>query len=252
MTKTRRAGFRKRNKYSNMKKKGGYFLPTPDEEWDEECPIPPTKELDYSCAHYMASDKLATFIDDKIRKAGYQLKYLKKKGGRKTVKRRGRKRRTRVKRRGRRRSRRRSRRRKRGGNITGHNPKSKSLTNQATAVNYMNKLPKKYHYKNDLTLAGAEKKFLHGEEYKKHDSDEKQWQKKFRPTTRGIMRKSDFIHMQDDYNKKKNPLIDTSSTHILTPDEYGFGTYLAGIYGGMGQKVYNQLVATEKKLFNKK
>lgn len=64
--------------------------------------------------------------------------------------------------------------------------------------------------------------------------------------------------MQDDYNKKKNPLIDTSSTHIVTPDEYGFGTYLAGIYGGtskdgkMTENVYSQLAATEKKLFNKK
>ena len=115
----------------------------------------------------------------------------------------------------------------------------------------MNKLPKKYHYKNDLTLAGAEKKFLEGEQRATMADTEKQWQKTSRPKTGGIMRKSDFIHMQDGYNKKKNPLIDTSPTHILTPDEDGFGTYLAGIYGGrMDKKVFDTIRAVQKKLYN--
>ena len=74
--KTRRKGRRKR--------KGGVYSDK-NEEWDKECPIPPTKELDYSCAHYMASDKFAKFVDDRIKEAGYPLKYVQG-GGRKSRK----------------------------------------------------------------------------------------------------------------------------------------------------------------------
>ena len=84
---TKRGGRRRsrvtKRRGGSMKRKGGMYFPPSGEEWDEECPIPPNKDLDYNCAHYMASDKFAKFIDDEIKGAGHQLIY-KKSGGRKT------------------------------------------------------------------------------------------------------------------------------------------------------------------------